>query len=160
MISITTVLQIHIQIQAETGEYKYRRTRLFQVRAVYKFLASVLRYEERDTVLTMLTIPNVRRILWRLRSRFISAGRDPKNSTLRLNGRTPNSQLNSRISTICLHGSISTSNWHFFQNPQILITLSSRHDVIHTPAPFPVWGFIMTYIVYYDIYCHILCVRA
>ena len=30
-----------------------------------------------------------------------------------------------------------------FQNPQILRTISSGHDAIHTPAPFPVWGFIM-----------------
>ena len=34
--------------------------------------------------------PNVRHISWCLRSQFISAGRDPKNSTLRLNGRIPN----------------------------------------------------------------------
>ena len=27
-----------------------------------------------------------------------------------------------------------------FQNPEILRTISSSHDVIHTPAPFPVWG--------------------
>ena len=31
-------------------------------------MASVLRHEERDTILTMLTIPNARRILWCLRS--------------------------------------------------------------------------------------------
>ena len=34
-----------------------------------------------------------------------------------------------------------------FQNPQILRTISSRHDVIHTPASFPVWGFIMTMVI-------------
>ena len=34
-----------------------------------------------------------------------------------------------------------------FQNPQILRTISSEHDVIHTPAPFPVWGFIMTIVI-------------
>ncbi len=31
-----------------------------------------------------------------------------------------------------------------FQNPQILRTISSGYDVIHTPAPFPVWGLIMS----------------
>ena len=30
-----------------------------------------------------------------------------------------------------------------FQNPQILRTISSGHNVIHTPAPFLVCGFIM-----------------
>ena len=34
-----------------------------------------------------------------------------------------------------------------FQNPQILRTISSGHDVIETPAPFPVWGFIMTIVI-------------
>ena len=34
-----------------------------------------------------------------------------------------------------------------FQNPQILGTISSGHDVIHTPAPLTVWGFIMTMVI-------------
>ena len=42
-----------------------------------------------------------------------------------------------------------------FQNPQILRTISSGHDVIHTPGPFPVWSFIMTYDD-----CRILSARA
>ena len=54
----------------------------------------------------------------------ISAGRDPKNSTACLNGRKLN---------------------YSFQNPQILRTISSEHDIIHTLAPFPAWWFIMTY---------------
>ena len=42
-----------------------------------------------------------------------------------------------------------------FQNPQILRIISSGHDVIHTPAPFPVWGFIMS-----NGDCHTLCMQA
>ena len=42
-----------------------------------------------------------------------------------------------------------------FQNPQILRTISSGHDVIHSLALFPVRGFIMT-----NGDCHILCARA
>ena len=42
-----------------------------------------------------------------------------------------------------------------FQNPQILRTISSWHDGIHTPVPFPVWGFIMT-----NGDCHNLCERV
>ena len=69
---------------------------------------------------TMLTpLPTFgKHILWCLRSQFISASRDPKNSTLWLNG------------------PISTSQLTLFQNPQILRTISSGHDVIHTPAHF------------------------
>ena len=53
----------------------------------YKLLSSVLRHEERDTILAMLTIlpdappTNARRILRCLRSQFIRAGRHPKNVT-------------------------------------------------------------------------------
>ena len=52
----TIHVQIHIQI--------HRRTLLFQVRTVYQFLASVLRLEGRNTIFTMLTIPNAQCILW------------------------------------------------------------------------------------------------
>ena len=61
----------------------------------------------------------------------ISVGRDPKSSTTPFNGQNPTLS---------------------FQNPQILWTISSGHDVIHTPVPFPVWRFIMT-----NGHCHILC---
>ena len=110
-------------------------------------MTSVHRHEKRDTILKSLSLSyyanptsNVRYISWCLRFQFISASRDPKNSTLRLNGRIPNSHLNGRNSNFCLHGPISTFNWLFLQNPQILRTISSGHDVIHTPAPFPVRG--------------------
>ena len=42
-----------------------------------------------------------------------------------------------------------------FQNPQILWTISSGHDVIHTSASFPVKGFIIT-----NGDCHILSARV
>ena len=42
---------------------------------------------------------------------------------------------------------LSQSQLTLFQNPQILRILSSEHDIIHTPAPFPVWGFIMTTVI-------------
>ena len=65
----------------------------------------------------------------------ISIGRDPKN---------PTTSFNARNSTFCLRGPISTDS---FRNPQILGTISSGHDVIYTPAPFPVWGFIRTMVI-------------
>ena len=34
-----------------------------------------------------------------------------------------------------------------FQNPQIIRTIYSGHDVIHTPAPFTVWEVIMTMVI-------------
>ena len=64
----------------------------------------------------------------------IFVGRDPK----RLNGRisyssTPWSNLNFRLT--------------LFQNPQIIRMIFSGHDIIHPPALFPVWGFIMTMVI-------------
>ena len=61
----------------------------------------------------------------------ISVGRDSKIPTTCLNGREHNCQppwsnLNSQLT--------------LFQNPQILRTISSGHDIIHTPVQFPVWG--------------------
>ena len=42
-----------------------------------------------------------------------------------------------------------------FQNPQTLWTISSGHDVIHTPALLPVWGVIIA-----NGDCHILSAQA
>ena len=78
----------------------------------------------------------------------IFVGRDPK--ILTATAMVENSILYAPItenSTICLHGPMSTFNWLFFKIHKFLRTISSRHDVIHTPAPFPVWGFIMTMVI-------------
>ena len=90
---------------------------------------------------------NVRQISWCLRSQFISASRDAKNSILRLNGRIPNYSTpwqRTQLSAYMIQSQLSTNS---FQNPQIIRTISSGHDVIHTPVPFPVWGFIMTMVI-------------
>ena len=77
----------------------------------------------------------------------ISVGRDPKNPTTSFNGPNSTLCLNGRNSTFCLHGLIWTSQLILFQNPQILRTISSGHDVIYTSAPFPVWVFIITMVI-------------
>ena len=79
----------------------------------------------------------------------MSVGRDPKNPTTSSMAQI---QLHASMvenSTLCLNGTIS------IQNPQILGTISSKHDVIHTPAHFLSGGFMMT-----NGDCHILCARA
>ena len=50
----------------------------------------------------------------------------------------PQLQLSAENPTVCLHGPKSTFNW-LFQNLQILRTIASTHDVIYTPALFPIW---------------------
>ena len=65
----------------------------------------------------------------------ISIGRDPKNPTTSFNGRNPTLPSTVKIQLMS------------FQNPQILRTISSGHDVIRAPAPFPVWEFIMTMVI-------------
>ena len=59
----------------------------------------------------------------------ISVGRDLQNLTTCPNDRRPNSMP-------------QRSNLNSFQNPQILGTVSSGHNVMHTPASFSVWFFL------------------
>ena len=66
----------------------------------------------RESILTMLTIPNVQCILWCRRS----VSRDLKNPTTSSMVKIQLSTLchNGRNSTLCLHGPMSTFNWLFF----------------------------------------------
>ena len=70
----------------------------------------------------------------------------------KLNSMVENSILwpNGRNSLVCLHGPMSTFNFQLTlsQNPQILRTISSGHDAIHTLAPFSCRGFIMTMVIF------------
>ena len=125
--------------------YKYRKTLLFRYELFYWLLSSVLRHEERDTILTMLTIPNARRILWCLRSLSVEICKTP---TTCLNGRELNSLCPTGRELNCLPAwSNVNSQLTLFQNPQILRTISPGHGVIQAPASFPVWGFIMTMVI-------------
>ena len=117
-------------------QIQYRWTLMLQVRT--RLITSDFGswwHEERDTILTIVTPSQRAAHLKSLRSQFISAGRDPENLTAAA------TVVNL---TLCLHGPTSTDS---FQNPQILRTISSGHVVIYTPAPFSVWGFIMTMVI-------------
>ena len=122
MIWITTVIQIHIQIQADC-HFRYER--------VYSFLASVHGNMRRETQFlkvfanhTMLTLPQCAAHLAVFKISI--AGPDLKNWTSCLNSRKSDSRLQR-----------SNTQLTSFQNPQILLTISSGYDVIHTPASFP-----------------------
>ena len=126
---------IQIQIQADSFVSDTNWFINFWLRSM------ATRGERHNSLKPMLTIlcwtrPNARRILWCLRSQFISAGRDPKNSTARLNGWK-------------LNCSFQQSNTQLlsFQNSQILRTIFSGHEVIHTPALFPVWGLLWQMVI-------------
>ena len=94
---------------------------------------------------------NARHISWSFRSQFIFAGRYPKNLTVCLNCRNPNYSTPWQITqfsmpqwqrqkfSACLAYS-KLQKLALFQNLQILETIASEHDVIHTPVSFPVWG--------------------
>ena len=99
------------------------------------------RHEERYTILTLLIPPQCAAHLVIFK---ISVGRDPKNPTTYFNGQNPT--LASMAETQ-LSAPMVKSQLTLFQNPQILRTISSGHDVIHPPTPFPVWGFIMTMVI-------------
>ena len=75
-----------------------------------------------------------------------SVNRDPKKLNCCRNGRKLNSMAensnlcpNGRKSIVCLHGPMSTFNWLFLKSSNSQ-PISPGHDVIQTPASFPVWG--------------------
>ena len=141
-ISITTV--IHANTYSNAGKYntsaEAQGTPLFRYERFYKLLTWVFRHDERDTLLTMLTIPsgptNAQCILYCLRSLSVEICKIP---TTRL-GRLLNSLWpNGRDSIVGLHGPMSTANWLFLKSSNSQ-SISSWHDVIHIPVPFPVSG--------------------
>ena len=101
---------------------------------------------ERDTTFTMLTIPSDPTTQGAShRPNWTRLGSD-------LNSLRPASNLNSSGLPGLESKSLLTA---FFQNHQESQPIVSGHDVIHTPVPFPIWGF------YYDIWdCHILCAHS
>ena len=134
----TTVQQIHIQILSNT---KHRRTPLFRFE---RFINFKLRFFDtrRETILkslsyhTMLITPQ-RSANLVVQSQFLNTrvGTQLLNTMVRPpNFSTPWSDpqlLNTMVGTQLL--------W-FFQNFQNSQPISSGHNVIHTPAPFLVWG--------------------
>ena len=117
-ISITTIILIHIQILADfvvsdtNGLIKFW-LRSFDMRKETQLLKAYANH-------TMLT---------QIPTRGASCGIWDLNSSLSVENR----KSQPLPSTVDL-------NYVSFQNPQILRTISSGHDVIHTSAPFPVGG--------------------
>ena len=128
-INPTVHIQMHIQIQirVKTGKYKWVETGGLCCLGTN---FSSLRYEERDTVLTMLTIPNAQLIWWCLRSLSLEICKTP---TICPNGRELIYLLPLRKFNYPPAWSSVNLQLTVFQNPQILCTISSRHDVIHSP---------------------------
>ena len=129
--------------------FKYTsRLCCFRYQRFINFLTSVFWHEERDTILTILTIPKnaVHLVMFK-----ITVGRDPKNPTTCLNGRELNSMP--QWQKLDFHPSWSNLNSRLtlFQNLQILRTISSGHDVIHTPVPFSVWVFLWQWFLSYPL---------
>ena len=130
----------------------------FRYERVYSFLASVHGDTRRETQFlkayannTMLTPPQraAHLVVFKIsihlcRSKSEKLNHTPQRKKNQLGPQRSNTQLSSSTVKIQL-----TS----FQNPQVLKAISCGHDVIHTPAPFPVWGFIMTMVI-------VICARA
>ena len=115
---------------------------------------------------TMLTTPQ-RYILWS-NLNFSTSWSDPNfwtslsDPTCHHHGRTP-------TSTVCLHGRqpncLSTyskvnSQLTLFQNLQILRTIASRHDIIHTPTLFPIWGLLWQLWLSYYLRTNVNCTQC
>ena len=143
MISITTVIQyIH--------KYKYRRKQANSIVSDTKglFISSFgpWRHEEWGTILTMLTPSRCAAHLVVFKISIHLCWSRPEKLNRRRNGRKLNSMPQWQKLNFLPQWS-NLNSFFFFQNPQILRTISSGYDVIHTPAPFPVGGFIMTMVI-------------
>ena len=94
---------------------------------------------------------DARRIMWCVRSLSVEICKTPTTclNDIELNSLCPNGRELSYLP--------QWSNVNFqltlFQNPQIIRTISSGHDAIHIPAPFPVWGLIMTMVIVISFAC-------
>ena len=132
------ILDNRINYNCDTNTFtnaKHRRTLLFQVWAI--LLTS-------DFASSSYNANHPRRTAHLVMFK-ISVGRDPKNPTTSSTAQIQlyASMAETQFSASIVQSQLSTDS---FQNPQILRTISSVH-VIHTPALFPVWGFIMTMVI-------------
>ena len=136
--SITTVIQ-------NTVKYaKHRRTLSFQVRTVLltSWLRPIATREEGHNSYNADTT-NTRRILWCPRSLSVEIRKTQLHAST-----VENSILYAPMAETQLPPwSNFNSQLTLFQNLQVLRTISSGHDFIHTPVPFSVWGFIMTMVI-------------
>ena len=151
--SQSNTIHIHMQYKNTGGLYCFGYERFinfwlwfFDTRRETQFLKvfknhTMLTPPERTAHLVMFEIS-----IYLCRSRS-------ENLNRRRNGGNPNSCL--QRSNTQLHISTVKIQLTSFQNPQILRTISSWHDVNQTPVPFSARGFIIT-----NGDCHILCVRA
>ena len=154
MRSITNVIDIHIHIQSNTNTgwlccFRYERfiDFLTSVHGKTRRETQFLKVYANHTRLTILYWRAVHLVMFK-----ISVGTNPKNPSTCFNGR----ELNSLPQWSNLNFSTDS-----FQNPQILRTISSRHDVIHTLAPFSFWGFIMSMVIVISFaHDHKLCTWA
>ena len=141
--------------------YTYAKTQADSLLFRYElFINFWLRFfdtkRERDTILTILTIPNIRHISWSNLNfspswSDLTSHHHGRTPTSHHYGRAPTSQHHYRTptSTVCLWGrqpnclltfSKVNSQLTWFFKSSILRTIASGHDVIHTPASFPIWG--------------------
>ena len=83
------------------------------------------------------------------------------NPTTQLHGGELNSLCpNSRGLIVYLHSPQSTPNYLVFQNPPILRTIASGHEVIHTPASFPFWDLLWQLCLSYPLRSSVSCTRC
>ena len=133
IISITTVIQTHLQMRKQADSAVLTRTVLLT-----SDFGSSTRGERHSSYYADHTIWPPTRVA-HLAMFWISVGRDPKIPTTSFNSQSQLSTQRQRtqLSASMVQCQLSTV---LFENLQILRTISSWHDVIHNSAPFPVWG--------------------
>ena len=115
----------------------------------------------------LTTPPNVRHISWS-NLNFSTSWSDP---TSQHHGRTPTSHYHGQNSTLtlCLNGrepnclptwpkvNFQLTCFSKFPNSQ---PISSGHDIIHTPAPFPIWDLLWQLWLSYPLHVSVNCTQC
>ena len=132
-------------------QYKYTGDSVIEVRKFINFWTFF------DTRRKRQFLKVFRIILYKQNSQL--PGRTP---TSQHHDRTPTSTvgLNGRERNCLLQGPMLTFQLTLFQNLQILTTIASGQDVIHTPAPFPIGGLLWQLWLSYPLRASVNCTQC
>ena len=126
---------------------------LFRYETFINFLTLVFRHEERDTQFLLCWLYYLtQQTRCASRSPKISVGGDPQNSMVRLQLQLPAFEADkptvsySQPPAGLARPRVESQLTSFSKSPNSQ-PIASEHDIIHTPVTFPIWGFIMTFVI-------------
>ena len=159
--------RIHMHTTQYIFKYKYRNSQIHrQLSVVHLLLTSdfgSLTWGERQFLKvfhnhTILKTPQ-RLVHLVVQSQFLNIMVGHQILTINIGPQLQLSAIEADNPTVCLHGPMSTPNLCFskFPNSQ---PISSVHDIIHTPAPFLIWGLLWHLWLSYPLRASVNCTQC